>query len=199
MTSKSCRGIMERLIQAVLKGFQWETLQVRTWGRHMRRWDNLCTGIGNKESDSAEEIKGRLRTEELIIKLWCFLCMYRYHLWVHERQIVGLEAFVGSRNFPLPHINAHAHKETQCEARRLFWRQTSPFVYVQPGVILDAFWRGFLLLSAWWKSWQSHWQNATKWWNMSLCYSEFWGSKGETDRRREILRLWLLPPPPLSF
>lgn len=51
--------------------------------------------------------------------------------------------FVGSRNFSLPHINAHTYKETQCEVKRLFSQQTSPFVYVQPGVILDAFCRGF--------------------------------------------------------
>lgn len=50
---------------------------------------------------------------------------------------------MGSRNVSLPHINAHAYKETQCEAKRLFSQQTSPFVHVQPGVILDAFWRGF--------------------------------------------------------
>lgn len=54
--------------------------------------------------------------------------MYRCHLCVHERQIVGLEAFVGSRNFSLPHIDAHAYKETQWEAKRLYLQQTSPFV-----------------------------------------------------------------------
>lgn len=52
--------------------------------------------------------------------------------------------FVGSRNFfPSLVSQTHAYKETQCEAKRLFSQQTSPFVYVQPGVILDAFWRGF--------------------------------------------------------
>lgn len=54
----------------------------------------------------------------------------------------------------------------------------------------------FFQLNAWWKSWQSRWQNATEWWNMSLRYLQFWGSKAETsrDRRREMLRLWLLFP-----
>lgn len=52
-----------------------------------------------------------------------------------------------------------------------------------------------LQLSAWWKSWQSDWQNATKWWNPSLRWNcEFQRSKGESsrDRRRKILCLWLL-------
>lgn len=137
---------MERLIQAVQKSFQWETLWLRTWGRHMRRWDNLCAEISNKENNSAEEIKGRSRIEELIIRLWCFLCMYGCHLWVHERQIVGLEALWAAGIFPSLISQTHTYKETQCEAKRLFSQQTSPFVYVQPGVILDAFWRGFFLV-----------------------------------------------------
>lgn len=85
----------------------------------MRRWDKLCAEISNKESDSAEEIKGRLRTEELIIRLWCFLCMYRYHLWVHERQIVGLEALWAAGIFSSL-ISTHTHTKRHNVKQRGF-------------------------------------------------------------------------------
>lgn len=161
---------MERLIQAVWKSFQWETLWTRTWGRHMRRWDNRCAEISNKESNSAEEIKGSLRIEELIIRLWCFRCMYRYHLWVHERQIVGLEALWAAGMFPSLISRHTLTKRHNVEQRGFSHSKHHLLCTCSLAWSLMLSGGHFFQLSAWWKSWQSHWQNATQWWNMSLCY-----------------------------
>lgn len=163
----------------------------------MRRWDNPCAGISNKESDSAEEIKGRLQIE-LIIRLWSFLCMYRYHLWVHERQIVGLEALrAAGISSPPSYQRTRTQRDTMWSKEAFLAANITFCVRAacrDPWCFSGGDFSLFLSslhLSVWWKSWQSHRQNATKPMKYEFMLWSGWKREASTDRRREILGLWL--------
>lgn len=86
-----------------------------TWARCENVTDYLWDGRHRgKEDHSGEEVKARLQTEQLIIRLWCFqVCVcFIYTLYAFRSGRYRLWGFVSRDFLPFLHARTHTHSHT---------------------------------------------------------------------------------------